>query len=261
MTGKNHKGKSTGLFFCSNCGNEKDGINISRVASGVVKSCGCLKEKSKDSMGTVWANLKLLEVTNKSNQFKGLFECFLCGSLKSIKVAEVKAGRQTDCGCSKYHGYSNHKSMKIYSHMIARCNDPLVRNFPQYGGRGVTVCPRWMEPNGDGLRNFMLDVGDSRPDRKHSLHRMWKYNEENKLVEMMEYGPDTVKWATARQQAVERRSPKLKKRVVEFEKLLEEGLTLDQMASKMKLKKSKIEFFLSTMGLLDGYEYKEGDDT
>ena len=265
ITGKNKTGGKTGLFRCSNCGKEKDGIRISRVVSGYPKSCGCLNNKAEDAIATVWGNLKLLEVTHQANgkdikKTKGMFECLLCGNHKEINVAPVKTGIQTDCGCSNYHGYTGHKSFAIYNGMMNRCTNPLAHNYPQYGGRGISVCPRWMEPNGAGLRNFMHDVGDARPSKKHSLHRRWMYNDENKLVEMMVYSPETVMWASARQQTIEQRSPKLKKRVAEFEKLLEKGYSVEEMATELKLSEQKVAFFLSIMGLLDNYKYQEGDD-
>ena len=62
-----------------------------------------------------------------------------------------------------------------------------------------------------------------------------------------------------RQQNIEKRSPKLKKRVAEFEKLLDKGYSIDQMAEEMNLKPQKVAFFLSIMGLLEGYKYQEGE--
>lgn len=264
VTGRNKKGRKTGLYQCL-CGKQKDGICISRVANGETRSCGCLNNKASDKIGTVWGNLELLEITQIANvkdtkKTKGIFKCKLCDNLKEIAVHPVKSGIQADCGCSNnFHGYSKHISYSVYVNMIHRCTNPLAKSYPKWGGRGVTVHPRWMEPDGQGLKNFMEDIGNDRPSMKHSLHRIWRYEGE-RLVEMMEYGPDTCKWATSRQQNVEKRSPKLNKRVAEFEKMLEEGLTIDEMAKKMKVKPQKIEFFLSTMGLLEGYKFKDDDN-
>lgn len=264
ITGK-QGGRKTGLFHCSNCGKDKDGIPITKVVNGETKSCGCLNSKAEDEIGTVWGDLKLLEVTQKANRrdvtkTKGMFECLLCSSHKEIDVYQVKGGRQTDCGCSKFHGFSDHKSYGVYKGMFDRCTNPLHKNYPKWGGRGITVCSRWLEPNGVGLQAFMDDMGNDRPSMKHSLHRMWLYNDQNKLEECMEYGPDTCKWATSRQQNIEKRSPKLKKKVSEFEKLLDKGLTVEEIAIELNIKVQKCAFFLSTLGLLEGYQYQEGEN-
>jgi hypothetical protein len=47
-----------------------------------------------------------------------------------------------------------------YKKMKARCGDP---NNKHYGGRGIRVCDRWLEPNGQGFRNFVADMGE-RPE-------------------------------------------------------------------------------------------------
>ena len=263
ITGSNKRGYKTGLYQCHRCGKTKDNIKITEVTQGKTKTCGCALNKAEDNIGKVYGNLKLEMVTQSGNPAKGinqtkaLFHCQQCDKVKELDCNPVVLGFQTDCGCSKHHGFYNHKAYNVYRHMIDRCTNPLSKQYSQWGARGVTIHPRWMEPNGQGLINFIEDVGNDRPSKKYSLHRMWKYNENNRLEEMMEYGPDTVKWATARQQTVEQRSPSLNKKVAKFEKMLDQGLTIEQMAEKLKLKPTKIAFFLSTMGLLEGYEYKD----
>jgi hypothetical protein len=38
--------------------------------------------------------------------------------------------------------------------MMKRCNDPTAPNWHHYGGRGITVCERWLE-----AKNFIDDMG------------------------------------------------------------------------------------------------------
>ena len=264
ITPRKNKGPTYGKFHCSNCGNKKN-MRIKDIVAGNNISCGCRQNRSVDAIGTIFGYLKLEKVTHLQKSrtepaSQALFHCLRCGNSKEIKVANVRSGQISDCGCSKYHGFSAHKSFAVFEGMISRCTNPLHKAYPQYGGRGIKVCPRWMEPNGQGLIHYMADIGDSRPSKKHSLHRMWLYNDQNKLEECMEYGPNTVKWATARQQVIEQRSPALKKKVLEVEKYLNEGLTVDQIAEKMGRSPQKIAFFLSTLGLVKDYKYQEGID-
>jgi hypothetical protein len=68
--------------------------------------------------------------------------------------------------------------------MISRCFDSWNASYPTYGGRGITVCPRWM-----AFDNFVDDMGD-RPDGT-TLDRI--NNDGN-------YEPGNCRWATPKEQ-------------------------------------------------------------
>ena len=80
--------------------------------------------------------------------------------------------------------------------MIERCSTPTHQDYAGYGGRGITVCQRWR----DGFLNFLSDTG-RRPSEHYSLDR-YPDNDGN-------YEPNNVRWATAKQQARNRRNNKL----------------------------------------------------
>ncbi len=67
------------------------------------------------------------------------------------------------------HGYNQigkrRPEYKAWDAVIQRCTNPNDARYPEYGGRGISVCGRWME-----FRHFIVDVGD-RPEGT-SLGRM-----------------------------------------------------------------------------------------
>jgi hypothetical protein len=70
--------------------------------------------------------------------------------------------------------------------MRERCFDPSVRQYPNYGGRGIVVCDRWRY----SFENFKADMGQP-PTREHSVDRI--DNDGN-------YEPGNVRWATREEQ-------------------------------------------------------------
>ena len=63
-------------------------------------------------------------------------------------------GETISCGCyhsehnHEYgfkHGMSNTRIYTIWSGMIQRCCNPNAKNYPRYGGRGITICEEWKE--------------------------------------------------------------------------------------------------------------------
>lgn len=75
--------------------------------------------------------------------------------------------------------------------MKRRCFCSKLKAFKYYGGRGITVCERWMS-----FKNFLFDMG-LKPSQNHSLDRI--NNDGN-------YEPSNCRWATWIEQASNRRN-------------------------------------------------------
>jgi|SRR5580698_3910062 hypothetical protein len=83
---------------------------------------------------------------------------------------------------------------QLWMGMKRRCFDSKSHNWASYGGRGITVSPRWLGE--DGFEKFRRDVG-KRPSRKHSLDRIEVNGN---------YEPGNVRWATPKMQANNKRT-------------------------------------------------------
>lgn len=77
--------------------------------------------------------------------------------------------------------------------MKSRCLNPNFPKFPQYGGRGIKVCARWLK-----FEDFLADMGE-RPEGT-TLHR---------LDNDGHYEPGNCEWATATRQARSKTTTKL----------------------------------------------------
>jgi hypothetical protein len=75
--------------------------------------------------------------------------------------------------------------------MKDRCGKPQHPHYGNYGGRGITVCDRWIT----SFENFIADVG-TKPSAEYSIDRI--DNDGN-------YEPGNVRWATAKEQIANRR--------------------------------------------------------
>lgn len=79
----------------------------------------------------------------------------------------------------------------VWRNMRERCVNPKHEAFYLYGGRGITVCDRWL----NSFDNFLADMGPRPP--KSSLERI-----NNDLG----YSPDNCRWEAWHSQARNKRS-------------------------------------------------------
>lgn len=77
--------------------------------------------------------------------------------------------------------------------MKQRCSNPKNNRYALYGGRGISVCERWLH----SFENFLADVGEA-PSSEFSLDRY--PNQDG------HYEPGNVRWATRQDQSRNKRS-------------------------------------------------------
>lgn len=101
------------------------------------------------------------KVVKYKKEWKHEYLCY-CGRLFLTFRNFVNRGHTNSCGCNKGKGIHNHT--KNYSrtatyitwgNMKQRCLNSKHTHYSYYGGRGITICERWLV-----FKNFLEDMGE-----------------------------------------------------------------------------------------------------
>jgi hypothetical protein len=124
-----------------------------------------------------------------------------CGITKVVRLGNLRNGHSRSCGCligqpdgrgkAKIHGDSRTAEYRAWSSMVSRCTRPHNKWYSRYGGRGISVCDRWLK-----YENFLEDMG-RKPNSNLSIDR---------IDNNSGYFKQNCRWATSTDQSFNRSS-------------------------------------------------------
>lgn len=148
--------------------------------------------------GQRFGALTFLRLSSRKGDRRRAYGAFACECGKEIQIAvgRVLNGQRAHCGClgnkrpNLKHGMRGSREYSSWQGMKGRCLDPGNKDYPRWGGRGITICAEWIV----SFEAFYEHIGP-RP----------KGMTVDRINNLKGYEPGNVRWATPSEQQRNRR--------------------------------------------------------
>jgi len=199
------------------CGRESV-VLIRHLLSGNTRSCGCLKRElapGKTLFISVGQRFGRWTVTGQEIRVQQT-DCtprgrravpVMCscqrGTETIVNFGDLLSGKSQSCGCLRgeqtaqrnreanpaiTHGLTKHPLFDTWRKILRRCENPADKDWPNYGGRGITVYGAWHDPAA-----FAAWIDENLGPRPAGMTLDRRDNNGN-------YVPGNMRWATILQQ-------------------------------------------------------------
>lgn len=188
------------------------------LTSGNTKSCGCMKSKHanktrelngfihKDLSSRKFGRLTVLKKASYRHRTNPVWICRCeCGNQTAVIQENLLNGHTKSCGClskdtasrnNSTHRESHSRLYGVWRSMKARCQNPKIGQYKNYGGRGISVCEEWQQY--EQFRDWALSHGydPNAPFGKCTIDRIDNDGD---------YEPSNCRWVDFKTQAQNKR--------------------------------------------------------
>lgn len=156
-------------------------------------------------IGKKFGMLQVIECVGVDSHRQKKYLCLCeCGKETNVLGSNLRKGNSTSCGCKRKktcsmrmvklnlrHGMTNTKLWKTWAGVVERTTVKTSSHYHRYGAVGIGIHPDWLN-----FEKFAAYLGNP-PSDKHSIDRI----DNNKG-----YLPGNIRWATAKEQAANRKT-------------------------------------------------------
>lgn len=163
-----------------------------------------LTDLSGKVIGRLFVQRRAKDFVQPNGRKRAQWHCICaCGNVILVEASNLASAHTRSCGClvvdtcsdvgckNRTHSKTDTREWNAWAGAKSRCSNPNVSAFKNYGGRGITMCRRWL----NSFAAFFADMGPCPP----------RFTLERKDVNRG-YTPKNCIWASAKTQARNRRT-------------------------------------------------------